>query len=635
MLRRIGREAAIFTLFAALSIALTWPLAPRITTAVSDPGDPLLNAWILDWTCHALITQPFDLFDAPIFVPSLMPLAYSEHLTGIALLVLPLHLAGVPALALHNIAMLLAFALSGYGAFVLARMFVPSLVPPLIAGIFFAFVSFKFDHLPQVQVVSTGWIPLTLAALVAYWRRPTARNAALFAAAFVLNGLTNVYYLLFVSAALGMTLLFLLAAAPRRDRQFWSRLAMASVVAGLVLLPFLLPYRTVSKKYGLKRYRGEVMSNGWTAWMVAAPRSLLYGKLASETMRMPENSLFPGVLPLVLCAVALFSAKRVGDSITADDGQPVIDAASQRGSPVRLLRFLDVLIVVCAVLATFSLMTERIAPELFGVRLFAISGSDLPFLVLFSTLLLRLSIRLPRAFGGDDGMALRDLLTRSRFSTDVWIAAIWALTGFLGAFGMRTFFFSSLFRLEPYQSIRAVPRFAVVTYTGMVVFVALGAAVLLARRGAAMKSALVVLAIVDVLPSVDWQYVPSEVPPVYRWLAQKPVGPILELPVEASAEFHYLVGNTTHRVPLLNGTSGFEPPQHAELRKAWEEKRFADLFSIARGFGATSLIVHEHWLDDESKRALYDAVTKLALPAVQHFEHGGGADLVFRMDSST
>src|SRR5687768_6065952 len=99
---RLAREAGIFTLFLLLAVALTWPLAPRIDTAVSDPYDPLLNAWILDWTAHALLTQPLRLFDAPAFHPSIMPLAYSEHMTGVALLVLPFHLAGVPAIALHN-----------------------------------------------------------------------------------------------------------------------------------------------------------------------------------------------------------------------------------------------------------------------------------------------------------------------------------------------------------------------------------------------------------------------------------------------------------------------------------------------------------------------------------------------------
>jgi hypothetical protein len=607
---RMTRESGIFTLFLLLSIALTWPMALRLNTAVSDLGDPLLNAWILDWTAHALVTQPLQLFDAPAFHPSLLPLAYSEHLTGVALLVLPFDLAGVPPIALHNIAILIGFALSGYGAFVLARLVVPAFTPCLVAGIFYAFVSFKFDHLPHVQILSSGWIPLTLAALILYWREPSKRNALLFAGAFVMNGLSNVYYLLFVSAALGMTMIFWLAAAPKRDRRFWLTLLGACALAAVVLLPFLFPYRAVSTAYGLKRLAHEVISNGWTAWLVAAPRSLLYGSLPSDSMRVPENSLFPGVLPLVLLVYAGLRARRSRETVPS--GVP----GSQPGNP---RRGLDILSALLSILCVISLMRSRIAPELFGVRLFAIRGTELPFTALFAVLL----IRLP----------LRDWLTRSRFSVETWMAAGWMLTGFAGSFGMQTFFYTFLFkRLEPFQSIRAVTRFAVVTYAGMAVFVAIGAALLLARHGIAAKALLVALTVVDVLPKIQWEAAPARVPPVYRSLQE---GPVLELPLDGYAEFQYVLWQRSHGQKLLNGTSGFEPPEHKRLRETWERKDMAGLLAYARELGARVLIVHEHGLDPEQKRLLFDEIQQQNIPAEQHFQHEDGADLVFSLKSSS
>jgi hypothetical protein len=627
-MRRAGREGAIFTLYLLVAIALTWPLATHLSTAVSDQGDPLLNAWILDWTCHALVTQPLHLFDAPMFHPSLLPLAYSEHMTGIALLVLPFHLAGLGAMALHNLAMLLGFALSGYGAFVLSRMFVgsssgflgsseflgdnspeelrgtPRNPAAFIAGIFYAFVSFKFDHLPHLQIISSGWIPLTLAALVLYWRHATPRNAMLFAGAFVMNGLTNIYYLLFVSAAVGMTLVFLALAAPKRDRRFWLPLLGACIVAGVVLLPFLFPYRIVSKTYGMKRQAGEVISNGWTAWLVAPPRSLLYGKLAGDALRVPENSLFPGVLPLFLIGAALLLTPRRKDSLRE----------GQAGLPV-LHRWLNVAIVVLAALSLIMLMRERFAPELFGVRLFAIRGSDTVLALLFTALLFRLP--------------LREWIARSRFSPEAWLAVVWTVVGFFGAFGMHTFFYTFLYnRVEPFQSIRAVSRFAVVAYAGMSVFVAIGAALLIAHRGVIIKALLVALAIVDVLPAIQWEYVPPEVAPVYRALKE---GPVLELPIVWTAEVHYLLGATHHRVPLLNGFSGFEPPQHIALREAWDQKNISAMLAQARQDGAKLLIVHDHLLEPEQKQSLYREIQSQGMSASQHFEGNGHTDLVFRL----
>src|SRR5439155_5274752 len=88
------RELALFAFFLIAATVLTWPLAANLPTAVSDLGDPLLNAWILDWDCYALTHQPPHLFGAPIFYPAKYPLAYSEHLVGVALLILPFWLTG-------------------------------------------------------------------------------------------------------------------------------------------------------------------------------------------------------------------------------------------------------------------------------------------------------------------------------------------------------------------------------------------------------------------------------------------------------------------------------------------------------------------------------------------------------------
>jgi hypothetical protein len=70
---RALREVALFGFYAVVAIILTWPLAANLPTAVSDLGDPLLNAWILDWNCYALTHKPLHLFNAPIFFPAKFP----------------------------------------------------------------------------------------------------------------------------------------------------------------------------------------------------------------------------------------------------------------------------------------------------------------------------------------------------------------------------------------------------------------------------------------------------------------------------------------------------------------------------------------------------------------------------------
>src|SRR5213078_868608 len=165
-----------------------------------------------------------------------------------------------PALAVHNLAMLLGFVTSGYAASVLGRTLTRSMAAGVIAGILYAFVPFRFDHLPQVQIVWSPWLPLLLAALVWWWRAPSSKRAAVVTLCLVMNGLGNIHWLLFgtTAAALTMLLLFLLL-GDEKPRREWLALLLALVVAGLAMLPVLWPYHVVSKLYDMRRGPGEVM----------------------------------------------------------------------------------------------------------------------------------------------------------------------------------------------------------------------------------------------------------------------------------------------------------------------------------------------------------------------------------------
>ena len=297
---KIAREAAIFAFFLALAIALTWPLAANLEHTLSDAGDPLLNSFILDWDLHSFVHHGFN---APILYPGKYALAYSENMIGIAILMLPF--AGLAPLAIHNIAMLAGFALSAYGLFVLARMITRSTIASMAGGVLYAFVPFKWDHLSHVQIISSGWLPLMLAALLAYRRRPTAFRAALFAAAFVMNGLTNIYWLLFGGFAIFVTMIFL------RER----RLFIAFALACAVLVPVLIPYQLVHREYRMARRSSESRAYSATVsdWFVN---------------RHAERHLFPGIamLLLALCGGQTFLSGRPDRNVWPTPA-PLLDVA--------------------------------------------------------------------------------------------------------------------------------------------------------------------------------------------------------------------------------------------------------------------------------------------------------------------
>jgi hypothetical protein len=287
------QDVAAALVFLALSVGMTWPLARNFDRAVSDPGDPYITTWILDWDFRATFHAPLSLFHANAFHPARYSLAFSENLYGIAVLLFPLRMLGVDALPAHNIAILLGFAFSGFGMYLLGKRLTGSWIAGLAAGVFYAFVPFRFTHLPHVQHIWGGWLPLLLFALLAYAERPTRRRAALFAAVFVMNGLSNIHYLFFGALAAAITAVLLL------PRNRWRELAIATGAALFILAPFLYPYAAAAKLYGMTRSSAEV------AYFSAAVSDWLPGRVDE-----PERRLYPGALAYAAALLAIVVARR-------------------------------------------------------------------------------------------------------------------------------------------------------------------------------------------------------------------------------------------------------------------------------------------------------------------------------------
>jgi len=631
MLRRVLREAAIFVVFVVFSVVLTWPFARNLRTAVPDMGDPILNTFIIDWDQYALTHKPLHLFDAPLYVPSLYPLAYSENLVAPALITLPFHLFGAGPMLVYNIAFLLGFALAGYGASVLARVCGRSLFASMVAGVLFAFCQFKFDHLSHIQIIWSGWIPLMLAAFFAYWRRPTTWGAVWLGAAFVANGLTNIHWLLFGSFALAVTIVFF-ALVEWRGWKTLARVVAALAIGSAILLPFLLPYRAVSHAYNAKRSPDEVLfySATWEDWLYATPRNVMWGNIGADVESHAERKLFPGAMPIFLALAALFLYKNPRQP------QPGV-SGRRRGEG--LLRVLDVLIVIFAIATYIGAIANNFEIRLFHRRFISIDNAALPAFYLLLAILARLSIRFPRAFGHKN---LRDWFKESRFDSEQWAALLWIVIGVLGSLGLHGVLHEFLYRhVEAFRGLRVPARWACDTYVGLVVWSSLGVDLLLRlRRGlkwSATAIAIAVASLLDVSTRVQWQQMIIDQPPVVQWLKTAPLhGLVMELPTSGwYCQWFYLFGSTEHHQPIMNGTSGFEPPLHQRLREMTERGEFNDVFlTELEQHHCELIVVHADWLGDQRKatmRWLNEEVASGRLAFVQRFDHWIEGDYVFAL----
>lgn len=306
---RLWAELAVFLAFAALTVAMTWPWAARIRDAVTGENDPYLNAWTLWWDWHATFHQPFHIFDANIFFPYRYSLAFSENEYGLALPFFALFALGVRPLTVHGLATLLGFAFSGYGAFRLTRTLTGSTAAAFVAGIGFAFTPYRFHLLPHANYIFAGWIPLLFEALVLFVTERTPRRAAWLGLAFFMNGLTCIHWLVLTLVPFAVCG-FVAAVSERvhRDPAFWRRGILALGLAGLGLLPFLLPYQRAAKLYGFVRNEAETRfySARLSSWLLIDPSNRLWHCSKWEG----ELCLAPGLLLALSSLVALVALRR-------------------------------------------------------------------------------------------------------------------------------------------------------------------------------------------------------------------------------------------------------------------------------------------------------------------------------------
>ena len=291
-----------------LSLAWLWPLPTRLASRIAnDPGDPVLNTWILWWSTQALpFTQAW--WDAPIFHPMTGAFALSEHLAGIALFTAPLSQLGVNAVAAYNVALIAAFVLSGFFACLLVRQLTGSTAAGIVAGVAFAFGPYRGSQLPHLQVLNAQWMPLALLAMHAYLAGGSRRWLVILGIAWVLQALSNGYFLLFFPVLVGLWLAWFGTAAatpvdPDRRRRA-AALVVTLAAASLVLVPVLLRYKDIHSTMGITRSVEEMIrfSGSPASLLHVAPIAAFWPEAATRTQ---ESYLFPGLTMIVLAVSGL------------------------------------------------------------------------------------------------------------------------------------------------------------------------------------------------------------------------------------------------------------------------------------------------------------------------------------------
>jgi len=250
-----------FLTFVAAALLATYPLLRQPSRTIAGGlADPIILTTVLAWDADRLLHGLQGLWDLPILYPRHWTLAYSEHMLGVAIFTAPIQWMFGNAVLTYNVAYIGSYVLAGFGMFLLTRALWGRADAAVLAGLAYALTPYRLAQSDHLQVLMNGWMPIGLLGLHRYFASGSRCWLLVFAAAYLLTGLSNAYYLYF----------FLLPIV---------------VVAGVELLRPRLPRR---------RILADLSIAGAGIAAALAPVMFVYVRLQQEMRFTRDPNLLPG-----------------------------------------------------------------------------------------------------------------------------------------------------------------------------------------------------------------------------------------------------------------------------------------------------------------------------------------------------
>lgn len=164
-----GRHAGpVAALMAVATAASLWNLRGVIdagwSTSVPTRLDNRFQAWVIHWGQGALMGE-HPLYDASTFAPAHSSLTFSDHLLGLAVVLLPLRWLGLSPAAIFNTATVLGVVAGAAGGYVLGYVLVRRRSAAVVAGAVYAIGPVPWLATMHLNLVWRPGLPI-VAALV-------------------------------------------------------------------------------------------------------------------------------------------------------------------------------------------------------------------------------------------------------------------------------------------------------------------------------------------------------------------------------------------------------------------------------------------------------------------------------------
>lgn len=537
--------------FVLLSVVLTYPLISNLGTRIPGPpapGDNLEYLYKVWWFKHSLFelrpATPF--FNPSAFYPFGYPVTLSETSLSNTIPALPLTLVFGEVVA-YNLTLLGSFVLSALGMYLLVFSWTRSRSAAFVSGLIFAFCPYRLAHMGagHLPLMGTQWLPFLLFYLdrmVVYGRRRDAALAALF---YALGALSAWYYA-YIFALAGLVFV-LLRARPWRVVLFSRRFLLSATTFALLCLVHLGPLVYPVTKVWTQGSRPGSLK--YVDSFSASPLDFVYPNVfqplwGAALLRWygqnpNENNLYLGLIPLVLSAVALVSARQ---------RRVAPPACSQEGSSDRnrLISALAWMTAVFAILALGTTLHGKAGPVYVPVP----ASIERVFTMAMTILTQRLALNPISSY------SLR-VENRIFLPLPTLLLYLW---------------------LPFFNAMRVWTRMAIVSTAGVAALAGFGWTRLAARLSAARRGSqltpCIALILVVVLIALEFAAVPFALGmttvsarPVDQWLAsQSGYWSVMELPLTKGLSGRALYSMRIHGKKISTGYGTFFPQAFNQAR---------------------------------------------------------------------
>ena len=536
--------------YVAVAVAYTWPLPIRLAGVPHDLGDPLMTTWFLWWSGTQAVPLTAHWWNAPTFYPATGVLAFSEHLLGLVPIAAPLVALTHQPLVGHNVAFIATFVLSALGAHYLAYTITRRHDVSAVAAVAFAFAPYRLAQVPHIQVLSSYWTPVCLAALHRYDRTARARWALVAAAAWVLQALSCGYYLFFLSVL--VALWFLWFAVGRWPVRRLAIAAAAFVGGALLLAPFLRGYQVILQDtYGFKRSIGEIrfFSADVAGLLFASDELLAWGWV--HVFQRPESNLFPGLAIVLLTVFAVYRA------------HPFRTDAAEPRSMLVLRTVFTALLVLLLIATAVPLAYGTWRLTVGGMPLLSIARADKP-LTLSLAAALALMASLPRIRAAFHRRSVLAFYLLAAFA--MWVFALGPDPTVMEQRALYQAPYGWLMRLPGFDGLRVPARFWMMALVCLSVVAALAVDRLSGRTRRVVGALAVAGLLLDGWPRTFLVFPAPALRPSPSGVVAR-----LDLPMNRDTDPLALYQQMFDPVPLYNGFSGYSAPHYYALQVLVED----------------------------------------------------------------